>query len=182
MRALILTANGVEDWELFYPYYRFKEEAVEVDVASPEGEKILGEHGYSLEANLSFADASAEDYDLLFLPGGRGPEKVRLQPEAVEITKRMFEADKLITAICHGPQVLISADVVRGKRATCWPALRDDLGPHRLSFAGGSPIKAAGAEYLDQEVVVDGNLITSRCPPDLPAFYREIFAAVRQAV
>jgi protease I len=169
MRALILTANGVEDCELFYPYYRFKEENIAVDVASPEGEKILGEHGYSLEANLSFADAGAEDYDLLFLPGGRGPEKVRLQPEAVEITKRMFETDKIVTAICHGSQVLISADVVRGKRATCWPALRDDL-------------QAAGAEYLDREVVVDGNLITSRYPPDLPAFCREIFAAVRQAV
>jgi len=129
----------------------------------------MGEHGYSLEANLAFADASADDYDLLFLPGGRGPEKVRLQPEAVEITKRMFEADKMVTAICHGPQVLISADVVRGKRATCWPALRDDL-------------KAAGADYLDQEVVVDGNLITSRCPPDLPAFCRAIFAAIKQAV
>ncbi len=169
MRALIMTANGVEDCELFYPYYRFKEENIEVDVASPDGEKIVGEHGYSLEANLSFADANAEVYDLLFLPGGKGPEKVRLQPEAVEITKRMFESDKIITAICHGPQVLISADVVRGRRATCWPALRDDL-------------KAAGAEYLDQEVVVDGNLITSRCPPDLPAFCREVFAAVRQAV
>ncbi len=169
MKALILTANGVEDCELFYPYYRFKEENIEVDVASPEGEKVLGEHGYSLETNLAFADAIAEDYDLLFLPGGRGPEKVRLQPEAVEITKQMFEADRIVTAICHGPQVLISANVVRGKRATCWPALRDDL-------------KAAGAEYLDQEVVVDGNLITSRWPPDLPAFCREIFAAVRQAV
>jgi protease I len=169
MKALIMTANGVEDCELFYPYYRFKEEGVDVDVASPDGEKILGEHGYSLEANLAFADANSNDYDLLLLPGGRGPEKVRLQPAAVEITRQMFEADKLVTAICHGPQVLISADVLRGKRATCWPALRDDL-------------KAAGADYVDEEVVVDGNLITSRCPPDLPAFCRQIFAAIKQEV
>ncbi len=169
MKALILTAGGVEDCELFYPYYRFQEEGWEIDVASPDGEKILGAHGYSLEATLAFSDASAEDYDLLFLPGGLGPEKVRLQPEAVEITRQMFETDKLITAICHGPQVLISADVVRGRRATCWPALRDDL-------------KAAGAHYVDQEVVMDRNLITSRCPPDLPAFCRQIFAALRQAV
>ncbi len=138
-------------------------------MASPDGERILGEHGYSLEATLAFSDASAEDYDLLFLPGGRGPEKVRLQPEAVEITKRMCEADKLVTAICYGPQVLISADVVRGRRATCWPALRDDL-------------KAAGADYVDREVVMDGNLITSRYPPDPPAFCRQIFAAARQTV
>ncbi len=169
MKALILTAGGVEDCELFYPYYRFKEEGLDVDVASPDGEKIVGEHGYSLEANLSFADAEADDYDLLFLPGGRGPEKVRLQSEAVEITRKMFEADKLIAAICHGPQVLISADVLRGKKATCWPALRDDL-------------RAAGADYVDEEVVMDGNLITSRCPPDLPAFCRQIFAAIRQTV
>ena len=81
----------------------------------------------------------------------------------------MFESDKTAAALCHGPQVLISADVVRGKRATCWPALRDDL-------------KAAGADYVDQEVVVDGNLITSRKPEDLPAFCREIFAAIRQTV
>jgi protease I len=169
MKALILTASGVEDCELFYPYYRFKEEGIDVDVASPDGEKILGEHGYSLEAHLSFADANSNDYDLLLLPGGRGPEKVRLQSAAVEITKQMFEADKMVAAICHGPQVLISADVLRGKRATCWPALRDDL-------------KAAGADYVDEEVVVDGNLITSRCPPDLPAFCREIFAVIKQAV
>lgn len=167
MKALILTANGVEDCELFYPYYRFKEEGFDVDVASPDGQKVMGEHGYSLEATLSFADANADDYDLLFLPGGKGPEKVRLEPEAVEITRQMFEADKIVTAICHGPQILISADVVRGKRATCWPALRDDL-------------KAAGADYVDREVVADGNLITSRWPPDLPAFCRQIFAAIKQ--
>ena len=169
MKALILTASGVEDIEFFYPYYRLREEGIEVDVASPDGAKIAGEHGYSFAPNLSFADADAGDYDLLVLPGGRGPEKVRLEPDAVEIAKSMFEADKTVAALCHGPQVLISADVVRGRKATCWPALRDDL-------------KAAGAEYLDQEVVVDGNLITSRKPEDLPAFCREIFAAIRQAV
>ncbi len=169
MKALILTANGVEDVEFFYPYYRLREEGIEVDVASPDGEKIVGEHGYSFEPNFSFADVDVGDYDLLVLPGGRGPEKVRLDADAVEITKRMFEADKLVAALCHGPQVLISADVVRGRKATCWPALRDDL-------------KAAGADYLDQEVVVDGNLITSRKPDDLPAFCREIFTAIRQPV
>jgi protease I len=169
MKALILTASGVEDVEFFYPYYRLREEGIEVDVASPDGEEIEGQHGYSFEPGLSFAGANAEDYELLVLPGGRGPEKVRLRPEAVAITKKMFATDKTVAALCHGPQVLISADVVRGRRATCWPALRDDL-------------KAAGARYLDQEVVVDGNLITSRKPEDLPAFCREIFAALRQAV
>ena len=133
----------------------------------PTARRSWGSTATASRRHLSFADADAEDYDLLLLPGGKGPEKVRLEADAVEITKRMFEADKMVAAICHGPQVLISADVLRGKRATCWPALRDDL-------------KAAGADYVDREVVVDGNLITSRCPPDLPAFCRQIFAAIKQ--
>ena len=113
MKALIPAATGVEDVEFLYPYYRLREEGIEVDVASPDGDKIEGMHGYSFDPNLSFADADADDYDLLILPGGRGPEKVRLRAEAVEITKKMFEADKTVAALCHGPQVLISADVCR---------------------------------------------------------------------
>ncbi len=169
MKALILVADGVEDSEFFYPYYRLREEDITVDVASPDGEKIVGKHGYEFEPNLSFSEVNASAYDLLVLPGGKGPERVRLEPAAVDITKWMFEADKTVAAICHGAQVLISADVLHGRRATCWKAIRDD-------------IKAAGAEYLDQEVVVDGNLVTSRSPDDLPAFCREMLAAVRQAV
>ncbi len=169
MKALILVADGVEDSEFFYPYYRLREEDITVDVASPDGEKIVGKHGYEFEPNLSFSEVNASAYDLLVLPGGKGPERVRLEPAAVDITKWMFEADKTVAAICHGAQVLISADVLHGRRATCWKAIRDD-------------IKAAGAEYLDQEVVVDGILVTSRSPDDLPAFCREMLAAVRQAV
>lgn len=169
MKALILVADGVEDSEFFYPYYRLREEDIAVDVASPDGKKIVGKHGYEFEPNLSFSEVNASAYDLLVLPGGKGPERVRLEPAAVDITKWMFEADKTVAAICHGAQVLISADVLHGRRATCWKAIRDD-------------IKAAGAEYLDQEVVVDGNLVTSRSPDDLPAFCREMLAAVRQAV
>lgn len=169
MRALILIADNVEDCEFFYPYYRLQEEGIEVDVASPNGERIVGKHGYDFQPNLSFADAKGTDYDLLVLPGGKAPEAVRLEAEAVEITRRMFEADKIIAAICHGAQILISADVLRGKTATCWKAIRDD-------------VKAAGAEYVDRAVVVDGNLVTSRGPDDLPAFCREMLAAVRQTV
>lgn len=167
MKALILTASGVEDCELLYPYYRFQEEGWDVDVASPDGAQVVGKHGYGVAADLSFAAADADRYDVLLLPGGRGPETVRLQAPALAITRQMFEADKLIAAICHGPQILISAGVLPGRHATCWPALRDDL-------------KAAGAAYLDREVIVDGNLITSRSPSDLPAFCRQIFAALRQ--
>ena len=169
MKALILVADNVEDLEFFYPYYRLREEGFDVDVASPDGGKIVGKHGYDFTCNLSFSEANADDYDLLILPGGKAPEAVRLEPAAVEIAKAMLDADKTVAAVCHGVQTLISADVLHGRKATCWKGIRDDL-------------KAAGAQYLDQEVVVDGNLITSRSPEDLPAFCRETLAAVRQAV
>jgi len=169
MKALILIADQVEDLEFFYPYYRLREEGFDVDVATPDGREIVGKHGYDFKPNASFAQVNASDYDLLVLPGGKAPETVRLQPEAVEIAKTMLESDKTVAAICHGVQTLISADVLRGRKATCWKGIRDDL-------------KAAGAKYLDQEVVVDGNLISSRSPEDLPAFCREIFAAVKEAV
>lgn len=169
MRALILVADHVEDLEFFYPYYRLQEEGFEVDVATSDGKEIVGKHGYDFQPNASFAQVNASDYDLLVLPGGKAPETVRLQPEAVRIARTMMESDKTVAAICHGVQTLISAGMLHGRKATCWKGIRDDL-------------KAAGAEYLDQEVVVDGNLVSSRSPEDLPAFCREMLAAVRQAV
>ncbi|MCE5279150.1 MAG: type 1 glutamine amidotransferase domain-containing protein [Planctomycetaceae bacterium] len=165
MKVLILAADGVEDLELFYPLYRFKEQGFEVDVAGPKAGPITGKHGYTIEADLSFDDIDAEDYDMLFLPGGKGPETVRLSDKAVSVTRQMFEAGKCVAAICHGAQILVSAGVIEGKRATCWAGVRDD-------------IRAAGANYRDEEVVIDGNLITSRQPDDLPAFCRAIFEMV----
>lgn len=162
MKIIILTADGVEDTEFFYPYYRFLEAGFQVDVAAPKAGTVQGKHGYSIPANLSFADVNADEYDMLFLPGGKGPETVRLNEHALDITRAIFQSGKPVAAICHGAQVLISAGLVDGKRATCWQGIRDDL-------------KAAGARVEDSEVVVDGNLITSRKPSDLPAFCREIF-------
>jgi protease I len=167
MRALILLADGFEDSEFFYPYYRLQEEGIEVDVAGPEGDTVTGKHGYEFQTNLSLSGVRADDYDVLILPGGKAPETVRLVSAAVEVTRKMTAQDKIVAAICHGAQTLISADVLHGRTATCWKAIRDD-------------VKAAGAEYVDEEVVVDGNLITSRCPQDLPAFGRAVLAAVRQ--
>jgi protease I len=167
MKAIILTADGVEDTELLYPYYRLQEAGIAVDVAAPARGSVTGKHGYALEANLAFADVDADAYDLLVIPGGRGPEKVRLDDKAVAVARRMLESGKVVAAICHGGQVLISAGVLKGKRATCWMGIRDDL-------------KAAGAKYADEEVVVDGKLITSRCPSDLPAFCREILKALKR--
>jgi protease I len=166
MRALILVADGFEDSEFFYPYYRLQEEGIEVDIAGPEGDRVVGKHGYVFETNASLSRWRAADHDILILPGGKASETIRLIPEAVDVARQMMTEGKIVAAICHGAQTLISADVLRGRRATCWKAIRDD-------------IKAAGAEYVDEEVVVDGNLITSRSPEDLPAFCRAIFAAVR---
>lgn len=165
MKALILAADGFEDSELLYPYYRLKEENIPVHVAGPEKGAITGKHGYSVEADMAFADVQAAGYDLLVLPGGKGPETVRLDEDAVAATRQMMEAGKVVAAICHGAQVLISAGVLEGRKATCYEGVRDDL-------------KAAGGNYSDEEVVVDGNLITSRFPADLPAFSREILKAL----
>ncbi len=165
MKALILAADGVEDSELLYPFYRFQEEGIRAEIAGPRAGTITGKHGYTFESTLSFADAASSEYDVMVLPGGKAPETVRLSREALSATRDIIESGKPVAAICHGAQVLISAGVVRGRKATCYKGIRDDL-------------KAAGAEYVDREVVVDGNLITSRFPGDLPAFCREIFRAL----
>ncbi|MFW6158276.1 MAG: type 1 glutamine amidotransferase domain-containing protein [Planctomycetota bacterium] len=166
MKALILAADGFEDSELLVPLYRLKEAGVEVDVAGPDqGTTLAGKHGYSVTADLPFAGVEPTDYDALILPGGKGPETVRLDEHAVGAARQMVEAGKPVAAICHGAQVLISAGVLEGRSATCYVGVRDDL-------------KAAGADYRDQEVVVDDNLITSRHPDDLPAFCRELVDAL----
>ncbi len=169
MKALIAIADGFEDSEFFYPYYRLLEEGIEVDVAGPEMGKVTGKHGYEFEAGIPLSNVQDADYDLLVLPGGKGPETVRLYPAVVKLAETMVGDGRIVAAICHGPQILVSADVLHGRCATCWEGVRDD-------------IKAAGADYVDEEVVVDGNLITSRSPADLPAFFKTVLASLRQAL
>jgi protease I len=165
MRALIIAAEDFEDSELLFPYYRLEEEGIEVDIAAPGKGTITGKHGYSVEVDLAFSDLDSGLYDLLVLPGGKAPEIARLHDAAVAATAEMMNAGKVVAAICHGAQVLMSAGVLEGRKATCYAGVRDDL-------------RAAGAEYSDSEVVVDGNLITSRTPADLPAFCREMMRAI----
>ncbi len=171
-RVLILTADQFEDFELFVPYFRFMEEGVAVDVAAPARTKITGENGYFFEnVDLTIDEVDPQQYDLLFIPGGSpqgAPTTVRQSKKAQEIARSFFKANKPVAAICHGPYLLVSANVVAGRRLT--------------SFWGdGVPdeIKAAGGIYLDQDVVVDGNLVTSRWPMDLPAFMQEVMGMVR---
>jgi protease I len=165
MKALIVTADGFEDLELMVPYNRLKEEGISVDVASIRTGKITGIHGYEIEAARSLGEVSPEDYDLLLLPGGKAPQTIRTEPAALEVARAFFDQNKPVAAICHGPQTLISAGLLKGRRATCYKTVADEL-------------RNAGALYEDSEVVVDGNLVTSREPRDLPAFDREMMRLV----
>jgi protease I len=167
MRVLIVSADNFEDSELLVPYYRLKEEEIEVDVASMRKGKIRGKHGYEVEVDKTLEEVRSRDYDLLILPGGKAPEAIRKEEEAVKIAKDFFEENKPVSAICHGPQLLVTADVLKGRRATCYKSVAEEL-------------KDAGAIYEDREVIVDGNLITSRVPSDLPAFLREIMNMLKK--
>jgi protease I len=160
MKALIISADNFEDSELLVPYYRLKEAGVEVTVASLKSGAIKGKHGYEVDVDKIFDEVEADDYTLLILPGGAAPAVVRKESKALEIVRSFFAHSKPVAAICHGPQILISAGLLQGRHATCYKSVADEL-------------KEAGALYEDREVVVDGNLITSRQPADLPAFMRE---------
>ncbi|TES85788.1 type 1 glutamine amidotransferase [Candidatus Aerophobetes bacterium] len=160
MRVLIVSADNFEDSELLVPYYRLKEEEIEVDIASMRKGKIRGKRGYEVEVDKTLEEVRSRDYDLLILPGGKAPEAIRKEEEAVKIAKDFFEENKPVSAICHGPQLLVTADLLKGRHATCSKSVAEEL-------------KDAGAIYEDREVIVDGNLITSRQPSDLPAFLRE---------
>lgn len=172
-RAIMLTANYFEDMELFFPYFRLLEEGIQVDVAAPRKQKLTGENGYVFEnVDLTFAEVNPDDYDLLVIPGGSpsgAPTTVRKNKKALEITKAFFEANKPTAVICHGPYTLVSADVIKGRRLTGY-------------WFDGVPeeIETAGGVYEDKEVVVDGNLVTSRWPADLPAFMRETMKMIKR--
>jgi len=161
MKALIISADNFEDTELLVPYYRLKEENIEVHVASPKKGKIKGKHGYEVEADKILSEVNPDNYDLLLLPGGKAPEAIRREKAALEIAKAFFEKKKSVAAICHGPQILISAGLMKGKHATCYKSVSSEM-------------RESGAVYEDREVVVDENLVTSRQPSDLPAFLREM--------
>jgi protease I len=160
MKALIISADNFEDSELLVPYYRLKEAGLDVAVASMGRGAIKGKHGYEVAVDKTLDEVNPDDYAILVLPGGKAPAAVRKEAKALAIAKSFFAHNKPVAAICHGPQVLISAGLLKGRRATCYKSVVDEL-------------KEAGALYEDREVVVDANLITSRQPADLPAFMCE---------
>lgn len=159
-KILIFLEDGVEDSEFIYPYYRLQEEGYKMYVVAPKAKEVYrGEHGVPFTSDLSPKDVNVEEYDAVIIPGGKAPDRMRQNKLLVGIVREAFDKGKVVAAICHGPQMLIEADVVRGKRATSWPSVRTDL-------------KNAGARVVDVAVVVDGNLVTSRWPADLPDFCR----------
>jgi len=160
VKALIVSADHFEDSELLVPYYRLLEAGIEVDIASMRRGRINGKHGYQVEANKALKDVKPGEYAVLVLPGGKAPADIRKEQAALRIAQAFFSDNKPVAAICHGPQTLITAGLLRGRRATCFHTLEAEM-------------REAGALYEDSEVVVDGNLVTSRQPSDLPAFMRE---------
>ncbi len=152
-------ADDFEDSEFKVPYDRIRRAGHQVTVIGPEsGKEVRGKKGkesFTLEATPD--EVNAADFDALVIPGGYAPDKLRMSPGVVKFVKGMFEGDKPVAAICHAGSLLVEADAVRGRTVTSWPSIRTDL-------------INAGAEWVDREVVEDGNLITSRKPDDLDAF------------
>lgn len=161
MHVLIISADLFEDSELEIPLRELKSANFKIDVASFKTGTIVGKHGAKINVNQTVDDVRSDDYDLLILPGGKAPEQLRKSVRVIEIVRDFFEHNKPIAAICHGPQILISAGVVKGRKMTAYKSVEPEL------------VKA-GAEYIDARVVVDNNLITSRQPSDLPNFINEI--------
>ena len=161
-RIAILVADGFEQEELLKPREALEDAGAETEVVSPCEKKVKGHkhhrRGRSVKVEVPLDRARTEDYDGLLLPGGvHNPDTLRMNTQAVEFVKSFFEAGKPVAAICHGPWTLVEANVVRGRRVTSYPSIKTDL-------------RNAGADWVDQEVVVDNGLVTSRRPDDIPAF------------
>jgi len=161
MKALIIAENDFEDIELLYPYYRLKENGYHVVIASSQ-KIIRGKKGYEIKPDAEYGEIDASDFDCLIIPGGKSPERVRLNDEALKIVRQFFDENKPVAVICHGAQVLISAGVVKGRKIACWYGIKDD-------------VIAAGGEFVDG-VSVDGNLVSARFPDDLPEWMRKFLS------
>jgi len=166
-RAIVFVEANYQDLEFWYPVLRLREEGVDVViVGTGSAESYTGRHGYPLPQVDAVADkVDMKDFDAVIIPGGWAPDVLRRYQSVLKIVRDAFAQGKIVGAICHAGSVLVSANVLKGRTATCVAAIKDDM-------------VNAGATYVDREVVRDGNLITSRVPNDLPAFMREIVKAM----
>jgi protease I len=168
-RIAILAENLYQEMELWVPYYRFREEGAEVKVVGAGGAKTYtSKHGYPVTVDVQADQVKAVEFDAVVVPGGYAPDMMRRHAAMVSLVRDAAQQGKIVAAICHAGWMLVSAGVLKGRKATSFFSIKDDL-------------EAAGADWQDAEVVVDGNLITSRKPDDLPAFCRAIIAALAKA-
>jgi protease I len=160
----VLVDNVYQELEVWYPYLRLKEAGAEVLLVGPQaGESYKSKLGYPATAERSYNDVKAEQFDAVVVPGGFAPDHIRRHPEAIEFVRQADQQHKVVAAICHGPWVLCSTGSLKGRRATGFFSIKDDM-------------VNAGATFVDEEVCVDRNLVTSRKPEDLPAFCRAIIS------
>ncbi|PZD93827.1 protease [Paenibacillus sambharensis] len=166
-KVLCLLDDEFEDLELWYPVYRVREEGAEVVFAGPEkGKKHIGKYGVPAVADISFDEAESADFDGILVPGGWAPDKLRRYPKVLQLVREMNEADKPIGQICHAGWVLISARILEGRTVTSTPGIRDDM-------------ENAGSTWVDEAVVVDGNIVSARRPPDLPPYGKAFIEALK---
>lgn len=167
-KVVLITGPGFEDPEVIYPYYRLQEEGVIVEVATSNNIDVKGKYGYPMKPTVQTVDLKVENYDAVVIPGGHeAPDRVRQVKEVVEFVRNMMEAGKVVSSTCHGPWVLIEANIVRDKKATCYPGMKTDL-------------INAGAIYEASAVVVDGNLVTSDHPRSLGPWMKATIAALQK--
>jgi len=166
-RVLILVEEHYEDLELHYPRLRLREEGAEVVVGGTGKPAYSGKRGTTAKPDADVKELRAEDFDGVVIPGGWAPDKLRISPAVLRLVRDLNKLRRPIAAICHAGSVLVSADVVRGRRVTSYVSVADDL-------------RLAGAEWVDAPVMVDGNLVTSRVPEDLPDFCRELITQLER--
>jgi protease I len=180
-KVLIVTGDAAESLEVMYPYQRLKEEGYEVHISAPSKKKLrfvvhdfepgydtyTEKPGYTWNADIAFADVNPADYVALVVPGGRAPEYIRNNPHCLKIVQHFFEQQKPVAQLCHAPLVLAAAGVLKGKRTAAYPAIEPD-------------VKAAGAQFVDSEAVIDGQMVSGRAWPDHPAWMREFVRILKQ--
>ncbi len=161
MKVIQLVSGEFEDLELWCPVMRLREEGIQVDLVAEKKGGYTGKYGVHCEATLTFDEVDPADYDGVLVPGGWAPDKLRRFPKVLEIVRHMDENGKLVGEICHAGWVLISAGILKGRKVTSTPGIRDDM-------------ENAGAAWFDEAVVVDGNIISARRPPDIPEYNRAL--------
>lgn len=168
-KIIMITGDKTEDMEFFYPYYRFLEDGYEVDVATTDGKGFKAKNGYEFKQTVGIDKVRPADYALLYIPGGKAPADLRENDKVLDFVKQFAQSGKPVAAICHGPQVLISAGLLKGRKVSAYPGIKDEL-------------EKAGATFADEALAIDGQFITSRLPGDLPRHLSGVMDVLHKGV